>query len=84
MIARGLQNHAGLNGNGEVAKLRLPDLAELTRPRLPAPEFYRQWLVVHGNRMASNSRGPRMDALAKRLESIYPGVIDISISSGYI
>ena len=32
----------GLNGSGEVVKLRLPDMVELSRTRLPADSFYGQ------------------------------------------
>lgn len=45
LAADGSALYAGLNGSGEVVKLRLPDLAELARTRLPAPAFYGQLLA---------------------------------------
>jgi hypothetical protein len=37
--------YAGLDGSGDVLRLRLPDMAELGRTRLPAPELYGQLLA---------------------------------------
>lgn len=34
--------YVGLNGTGDVVKLRLPDMAELWRARLPASSFFGQ------------------------------------------
>lgn len=45
LAADGSALYAGLNGSGDVVKLRLPDFVELSRTRLPAPAFYGQMLA---------------------------------------
>ena len=45
LAADGSALYVGLNGSGEVIRLRLPDLLELSRTRLPAPAFFGQLLA---------------------------------------
>lgn len=45
LAADGSTLYVGLNGSGDVVKLRLPDLTELSRTRLPAPAFFGQMLA---------------------------------------
>ncbi len=45
LAADGSALYVGLNGSGEVIRLRLPDLLELSRTRLPVPAFFGQLLA---------------------------------------
>ena len=61
--------YAGLDGSGDVLRLRLPDMVELGRTRLPAPDFYGQLLAES---IAVSPADPGVVAVSTRRVGISP------------
>lgn len=61
--------YVGLNGSGDVAKLRLPDMAELWRVRLPAVNFFGQ---LFAERIVVSPQDPDVVAVSMYRVSVSP------------
>jgi len=69
LSADGSVLYVGLDGSGDVVRLRLPDMLELGRTRLPAPAFYGQLLAES---LAVSPTDPGVVAVAMRRLGVSP------------